>query len=103
MAFIELLAPAGDLARAKVALDFGADAVYIGGKRFSLRYRASNFEVSDIAEAVEYAHARGKRIFVTVNMIPPRGSSWFERISVGTTEYWCGCGDCGISRHCFTC
>ena len=73
MAFIELLAPAGDLARAKVALDFGADAVYIGGKRFSLRYRASNFEVSDIAEAVEYAHARGKRIFVTVNMIPHQG------------------------------
>lgn len=73
MAFIELLAPAGDLARAKVALDFGADAVYIGGKRFSLRYRASNFEVSDIAEAVAYAHARGKRIFVTVNMIPHQG------------------------------
>ena len=73
MAFIELLAPAGDLARAKVALDFGADAVYIGGKRFSLRYRASNIEVSDIAEAVEYAHARGKRIFVTVNMIPHQG------------------------------
>ena len=73
MAFIELLAPAGDLARAKVALDFGADAVYIGGKRFSLRYRASNFEVSDIAEAVEYAHERGKRIFVTVNMIPHQG------------------------------
>ena len=81
MASIELLAPAGDLVRAKVALDFGADAVYIGGKRFSLRYRASNFEVSDIAEAVEYAHARGKRIFVTVNMIPHQGDL------VGLKEY----------------
>ena len=70
---IELLAPAGDLERAKVALDFGADAIYIGGKRFSLRYRASNFEIQDIKDAVDYAHAKGKRVFVTVNMIPHQG------------------------------
>ena len=73
MTNIELLAPAGDLERAKVALDFGADAIYIGGKRFSLRYRASNFEVKDIKDAVDYAHAKGKRVFVTVNMIPHQG------------------------------
>lgn len=73
MTTIELLAPAGDLERAKVALDFGADAIYIGGKRFSLRYRASNFEVQDIKDAVDYAHAKNKRVFVTVNMIPHQG------------------------------
>ena len=44
---VELLAPAGDLLRLKVAFDFGADAVFIGGKAFSLRARASNFTISD--------------------------------------------------------
>lgn len=67
---IELLAPAGDLNRLKTAVDFKADAVYLGGKSFSLRARASNFEISDIQEAVEYAHAHGSKVFVTVNMIP---------------------------------
>lgn len=67
---IELLAPAGDLNRLKTAIDFKADAVYLGGKSFSLRARASNFEMQDIQEAVLYAHARGAKVFVTVNMIP---------------------------------
>ena len=66
---IELLAPAGDLERLKVAIDFGADAVYLGGKRFSLRSAASNFSLEMIKEGVEYAHARGRKVFVTVNMI----------------------------------
>ena len=65
----ELLIPAGDLARCKVAIDFGADAVYIGGQNYSLRYRASNFSLSDIAEAVDYAHQHQCKIYVTVNMI----------------------------------
>lgn len=52
---IELLAPAGDLARLKTAVRYGADAVYLGGKRFSLRSRASNFEIADIAEGVQFA------------------------------------------------
>ena len=51
---IELLAPAGDLARLKTAVRYGADAVYLGGKRFSLRSRASNFELDDIAEGVRF-------------------------------------------------
>ena len=55
---IELLAPAKDLEKAKTAVDYGADAVYVGGKSFSLRSRASNFTNEDIAEIVEYAHAR---------------------------------------------
>ncbi len=67
---IELLAPAGDLNRAKVAIRYGADAVYIGGKRFSLRSRSSNFEIEDIAEAVKYANLYGAKIHVTVNIIP---------------------------------
>lgn len=70
MNHIELLAPAGDLLRLKTAVKFGADAVYIGGKRFSLRSRASNFDLETIAEAVEFAHAYGSKVFVTVNMIP---------------------------------
>ena len=67
---IELLAPAGDLERAKVAIRYGADAVYLGGKRFSLRSRSSNFELEDIAEAVRFAKEYGSQIHVTVNMIP---------------------------------
>ncbi|HAM63740.1 MAG: protease [Firmicutes bacterium GWF2_51_9] len=66
----ELLAPAGDLARAKTAIRFGADAVYLGGKRFSLRSRASNFELEDIAEAVRFAKEYDAKIYVTVNMVP---------------------------------
>lgn len=67
---IELLAPAGDLERAKVAFDYGADAVFIGGKRFSLRAKASNFDLDQITQACAYAHALNKKLFVTVNMLP---------------------------------
>jgi putative protease len=66
---IELLAPAGDLVRAKIALTYGADAVYVGGKRFSLRARASNFDLLAIQELLEFAHSRAKRVYVTVNMM----------------------------------
>lgn len=67
---IELLAPAGDLARLKIAVLYGADAVFIGGKQFSLRSRASNFDIDAIAEGVKFAHQYGSRVHVTVNMIP---------------------------------
>ncbi|MFP4077793.1 MAG: peptidase U32 family protein [Candidatus Izemoplasmataceae bacterium] len=66
----ELLAPAGDLEKLKIALLYGADAVFIGGKAFSLRARASNFDLDTIKEAVDFAHERGKKIYVTVNMYP---------------------------------
>lgn len=66
----ELLAPAGDLARAKIAIRYGADAVYLGGQSFSLRSRASNFSMEDIREACEFAKKHGARIHVTVNIIP---------------------------------
>ena len=69
MTKIELLAPAKDLEKAKTAIDYGADAVYLGGKSFSLRSRASNFENEDIKEIVGYAHQRGAKIYVTVNIV----------------------------------
>ena len=66
---IELLAPAGDLEKLKFALHYGADAVYIGGQNFSLRANAKNFSLEDIQEGVSYAHKRGKKVYVTVNII----------------------------------
>ena len=59
---IELLAPAGDLERLKIAVLYGADAVYLGGKQFSLRSRASNFDLADIAEGVKFAQAHGAHV-----------------------------------------
>ena len=67
---IELLMPAGDLTRLKVSLLYGADAVFIGGKKFSLRAKASNFSIEDIAEGVKFAHSLNKKIYVTVNIVP---------------------------------
>ena len=67
---IELLMPAGDLKRLKAALLYGADAVFIGGKNYSLRAKASNFSLEDIDEGVRFAHTLGKKVYVTVNMIP---------------------------------
>ena len=66
---IELLAPAGNLEKAKIALIYGADAVYIGGKKFSLRARASNCELNDIKEICKFAHERNKKVYVTTNII----------------------------------
>lgn len=67
---IELLMPAGDLDKLKVALLYGADAVFIGGKKFSLRAKASNFTLEDIEEGVKFAHSLSKKVYVTVNIIP---------------------------------
>ena len=66
---VELLAPAGDLDRLKVAIDYGADAVYIGYQELSLRANAINFTYDDIKEAVKYAHDRNRKIYVTVNIV----------------------------------
>ena len=66
---IELLAPAGDLDKLKLACLYGADAIYIGGKEFSLRYFASNFSLEDIKEGVLFAHNLRKKVYVTVNMV----------------------------------
>ncbi len=66
---LELLAPSGDLERLKIALLYGADAVYIGGQNYSLRANALNFSLDDIKEAVLFAHKLGKRVYVTVNIV----------------------------------
>lgn len=66
---IELLAPAGDLERLKLAFHYGADACYLGGKDFSLRANAKNFSLEDLKEAADYAHSLNKKIYVTVNII----------------------------------
>ena len=65
----ELLLPAGDLSRLKVACLYGADAVYIGGYNYSLRANANNFSLEEIKEACEFAHKLNKKVYVTVNMI----------------------------------
>lgn len=69
MSKIELLAPAKDLFKAKIAIDYGANAVYIGGKNYSLRSRASNFTIDEIKELVQYAHPRDARVYVTCNIV----------------------------------
>ena len=66
---IELLAPAGDLERLKWACLYGADAVYIGGEKFSLRANATNFSLDDIKEGVIYAHKHNVKVYVTVNIV----------------------------------
>lgn len=65
----ELLAPAGDLERLKVALNYGADAVYFGGTMFGLRANAINFSIDDIIEGTNYAHKLNKKVYVTVNIV----------------------------------
>ena len=66
---IELLAPSGNLERLKIACLYGADAVYIGGYEYSLRANAINFSKSELEEAVRFAHERGKKVYVTVNIV----------------------------------
>lgn len=65
---IELLAPAGNFEKLKTAFRFGADAAYLGGKDFSLRSFADNFSAEELRAAVEYAHARRKKVYVTANI-----------------------------------
>lgn len=65
---IELLAPAGDLEKLKIAIVYGADAVYFGGEMFSLRAGAGNLTVDEMREGVSFAHKRGKKCYLTVNI-----------------------------------
>ncbi len=66
----ELLAPAGDLEKLKIAIEYGADAVFIGTQELSLRARASNFTIDDVKNAVLFANEHGAKIYVTTNIIP---------------------------------
>ena len=60
--------PAGNLDVLKVAIDYGADAVYIGGQKFGLRAKADNFSFEDMHEAADYVHKAGKKLYMTVNI-----------------------------------
>lgn len=67
---VELLAPAGNLEKLKMAIVYGADAVYIGGEEFSLRASADNFNLDEMKQGLEFAHTRGKKVYLTMNIIP---------------------------------
>ncbi len=86
----ELLAPAGDLERLKWAIEYGADAVYIGGPFLGLRANAKNFTFEEIEEGCHYAHERGKRVHVTVNIVLHNAE--ISRIK----EYLIHLEDCGV-------
>ena len=66
---IELLSPAGDIERLKVTLLYGADAVYIGGQKYSLRANATNFSLEEIKEACDFAHNLNKKVYLTLNIV----------------------------------
>ena len=69
MARVELLSPAGDIERLKVTLLYGADAVYIGGQKYSLRANATNFSIEQIKESCDFAHNLGKKVYLTLNIV----------------------------------
>ncbi len=66
----ELLSPAGNFEKLRAAILYGADAVYLAGTRFGMRSAADNFTDEELREAVEYVHARGKRLYLTLNTMP---------------------------------
>lgn len=78
---IELLSPAGSLDKIKVALDYGADAVYFGGRNYSLRANAKNLDIDEIKEACNYAHKKNKKVYVTVNII------FHNKDTIGLVDY----------------
>jgi len=69
----EILSPAGNLEKLKFAVDFGADAVYLGGKLFNLRAKAGNFTLEEMEEGIAYAHSRGVKVYVALNAFVRNG------------------------------
>lgn len=67
---IELLAPAGNMEKLQMAILYGADAVYLAGERFGLRAGAGNFTLEELKDAIQYAHERSKKVYVTMNALP---------------------------------
>ena len=66
----ELLAPAGDFEKLRTAIHYGADAVYLGDSRFSLRGKAGNFQGEELRDAVRYVQEQGGKAYVTANIFP---------------------------------
>jgi putative protease len=69
----ELLAPAGNPEKLRIAIHYGADAVYLGGKAYNLRSLTDNFSVQEMSDAVCYAHDRGVKVYLTINSYPDNG------------------------------
>lgn len=81
----EVLAPAGTLEKLKVAVDYGADAVFVGGQAYGLRSRAGNFSMEEMREGIDYSHARGAKVYVAANMVTHEGNeegagAWFREL-----------------------
>ncbi|KGR73239.1 peptidase U32 family protein [Streptococcus phocae subsp. salmonis] len=81
----EVLSPAGTLEKLKVAIDYGADAVFVGGQAYGLRSRAGNFSMEELQEGIDYAHARGSKVYVAANMVTHEGNEagageWFRQL-----------------------
>ena len=70
----EVLVPTGTLEKLKVAVNYGADAVFVGGQAYGLRSRAGNFTMDELREGIEYAHARGVDVHVASNMVTHEGN-----------------------------
>ncbi len=66
----EVLAPAGNFEKLRAAVRFGADAVYLAGRRFGMRQASENFSLEELKEAAKYLHSRGKKMYLTVNILP---------------------------------
>lgn len=86
----EILAPAGNLEKLKTAIDFGADAVYLGGSKLNLRAFADNFDTEKLKQGISYAHERGKRVYLTMNVFPHN-----DDLS-GLEDYLRELGDLGV-------
>ena len=84
MRSLELLSPAGDLERLKFAVLFGADAVYVGGESFGMRSAPKNFTLEQLAEGAQFAHARGVKLYLTLNTVPT--NSEIDRLPEYLTE-----------------
>jgi len=87
---IELLAPAGDFEKLQAAINYGADAVYMGAKSLGLRAKAKNFDFAEIAEAVSFAHSHSAKIYITANIFAHNED--FE----GIEEYFNELGKTGV-------
>lgn len=81
----EVLSPAGTLEKLKVAIDYGADAVFVGGQAYGLRSRAGNFSMEELQEGIDYAHKHGAKVYVAANMVTHEGNElgageWFRQL-----------------------
>ncbi|WP_195914989.1 peptidase U32 family protein [Streptococcus mutans] len=81
----EVLSPAGTLEKLKVAVNYGADAVFVGGQAYGLRSRAGNFSMEEMAEGINYAHDHGVKVYVAANMVTHEGNeigagAWFREL-----------------------